>query len=475
MAVFAVGGTGPHNDSIEAIIVLRMLSDWIRKWLSGGLLLALSTGLVAAQSDSSRIQKITCLNDSARQYALYIPVDPLKEHKKALLIFFDPAGRGDFPVSLYQSIADEYGIILAGSYNSRNFDGNSSIESFVAVFNDIIRQHTIDPDRVWIAGFSGGARAAATIAMIYPEIKGVIACGAGFANDEEIKTENLRAYVALVGDRDMNYGELMDNQIYLDQKKVPNILLTFAGVHAWPSADQLGLGVEWLLRKEKNYPVLPSGRGPRFLASVSLKIDSGLLYAAWIDAHQLSKIPSYAALADSVIHEIESQKQFSADKERFRLAAIEEQNTMNDFSLAFSTMINQKEAVDKKNWISKVNKVMEMKQDAGRYRQLAGIRTFDHCTRSCMEYYFLFIRQADYKMALNIVTILSFYAPQDPESYYLQARASAGTGDKKNAEIQLREAVKKGLVNSNRVVQDVLLRTVFSAKEIRDLLEKSGR
>ena len=56
-----------------------------------------------------------------------------------------------------------------------------------------------------------------------------------------------------------------------------------------------------------------------------------------------------------------------------------------------------------------------------------------------------------------------------------QVWASAGTGDKKNAEIHFREAVKKGLVNSNRVVQDVLLRTVFSAKEIKDLLEKSGR
>ena len=156
-------------------------------------MLVSSTVLLYGQDNTrDTIQKINCKKDSTQQYAFYIPANYTPEKLAPLLIFLDPASRGDVPVGMYKSVADEYGVIIAGSFNSKNFDGLSSVQSFTAIYNDVVNQYNIDPARVWIAGFSGAARAAASIGMSYSEITAVIACGAGFAGDEEVTPANGR-------------------------------------------------------------------------------------------------------------------------------------------------------------------------------------------------------------------------------------------------------------------------------------------
>ncbi len=431
-------------------------------------------GIVKAQNDnhpSSR--KIKCRDDTTQLYALYVPEIDIPGSNRALLIFLDPAARGDIPVEMYHALSDEYKIIMAGSYNSRNFNGRSSVESFVAVYNDIIRQYSIDPGRIWIAGFSGGARAAASIAMNYPEINAVIACGAGFANDDEITSANIKAYAAIVGVRDMNYSELLDNSHYLDEKKINNILLTFDGGHSWPPSERLGLAVEWIMSQSKDNLLLPSGRGSLFSASVNNRLDSGFLYAAWADAQQLGKIPAYKKTADSLLKTIESRKQFTADRENFRQAILEEQDCMNEFSMTFSKLIGQQAAGDKNDWIRKARLITVMKRDSNHYRRLAAERCFDHCTRTCLEYYFKLFHEADHEMAFSVAEILSFLDPENPESYYCMARAKAATGNKKQCEKWLEEAIRRGLVFNNRISRDTVLYKVLTKEEMEILFDKN--
>jgi predicted esterase len=422
--------------------------------------------------NTCQIQKIKCREDSAQQYALYVPEEYNPENPATLLIFLDPMGRGEVPVEMYSSLADEFSIIMAGSYNSKNFNATSSIESFVAIYNELVKKYTIDPARIWIAGFSGGARAAATIAMTYAEIKGVIGCGAGFANDEQEITDKMQAYAAVVGTDDMNYSELLDNSHYLDEKKIKNILLTFNGGHQWPPVDRLGLAIEWLLSQGNSIPPLPTIRGTRFFENVFTKFNAGLLYAAWMDANQFCKLPAYNIKSDSLRTEIESSKQFNADKEKFGLAISEELNCMNDFSLAFSRVIDQKETVDKTIWLQKVKSIDEMKNGGYYYRQMGGQRCFDHSTRLCQEYYFRYFDLKEYKSAFKIAEILSFIKPTDPGPYYYLAVSQAANGNRKQCIKWLKEAINKGLQYSNRIIQDKDLLAILSKEEIEKMFEK---
>ncbi|MEP6700856.1 MAG: hypothetical protein ABJA85_06055, partial [Bacteroidota bacterium] len=91
------------------------------------------------------IQNIICKKDTAQKYAIYIPASYDDKKNRTLLIFFDPAGRGDLPVAKYHNLADRNDVIMVGSYNSSNFNGKSSTESFIAIYNDIVNQYNIDP------------------------------------------------------------------------------------------------------------------------------------------------------------------------------------------------------------------------------------------------------------------------------------------------------------------------------------------
>ena len=435
------------------------------------LLMVILPMIAASQNENGRfIRKVKCEKDSTQEYALFVPAGYSPENNAPLLIFLDPSGKGDVPVNKYHSLADKFGVIMAGSYNSRNFNGASSVGSFVAVYNDLVSQYNIDAGKVWIAGFSGGARAAVAIGITYPEIKGIIGCGAGFASDEGITKESMPAYAAIVGEDDMNYGELLDNSTYLDEKKINNILLSFYGGHQWSPAGNFGLALEWLLAKDS--AVSATENGINYLKIANSKFTNGFLYAAWISLHQFDRIPVYKQSADSLMQAIEKRKEFATDKEKFRLVLSEEQNCMNAFSLSFSSMITEKEIGEEKTWIKKVKWISEMIKDSNSYRQLAGRRCFDHCTRTCLEYYFQFLETTDFLSAFNAAQVLSFFTPEDAAPFYYMAKAKAAVGNKKQCEKLLAEAVKKGLPIDKRVLTDDLLLKVLSGEELRKMGSK---
>jgi predicted esterase len=431
------------------------------------------SGIVMAQhAFPDQLQKTNCQRDTTQQYALFVPKGYNPENPATLLIFLDPMGSGDVPVEMYSSLANEFSIVMAGSYNSKNFNSATSVESFVAIYNDLVKRYTIDPERIWVAGFSGGARAGAAIATTYGEIKGVIGCGAGFASDEQIITNKKQAYAAVVGTGDMNYSELLDNSHYLDEKKISNLLLTFDGGHQWPPVEQLGLAIEWLQSQVDPIPSLPTVRGLRFIETVCTKYRSGLLYEAWMDVNQFCKLPAYKIKSDSLRQEIEKSKQFNTDKEKFDQVIMEEQNYINDFSIAFSRVIEQNVTVEKTTWLEKIKLIAQMKNSENHYRQMAGQRCFDHYVRLCLEYYFLNMSLKNYELAYKIARISSLIKPTDSDSYYYLAVSLAALGNKKQSLKCLIEAIKMGLTYSSRIWQDQHLLTIFSAEELERVFAK---
>ena len=88
--------------------------------------------------------------------------------------------RGAVPVARFKDAAEKYGYIVVGSNNSRN--GPQPLSEIVSdLWADTHARFSIDDQRVYLAGFSGGARVAISVAFwLKDRVAGVIACGGGF-------------------------------------------------------------------------------------------------------------------------------------------------------------------------------------------------------------------------------------------------------------------------------------------------------
>jgi poly(3-hydroxybutyrate) depolymerase len=84
------------------------------------------------------------------------------------------------PLKKYKTLADAYNFILIGSNNSKNGNDWQTTEIiWRALFNDTQSKLALNKNRIYVCGFSGGAKVASYIALHHNEVKAVIAGGAG--------------------------------------------------------------------------------------------------------------------------------------------------------------------------------------------------------------------------------------------------------------------------------------------------------
>ena len=127
------------------------------------------------------IPKVICGAQPEQSYALYLPSHYTREKRWPIVYAFDPGARGSMPVELMKDAAERYGYIVAGSNNSHNGAWEPEADAAQAMFQDTHRRLTIDNNRVYFAGFSGGARLASSLAQRCNCAAGVLLNGAGFS------------------------------------------------------------------------------------------------------------------------------------------------------------------------------------------------------------------------------------------------------------------------------------------------------
>ena len=200
------------------------------------------------------IDKIYCNNSSINSYALYLPKNYSKDKRWPVIFFFDPHASGKIPVKQYDTLAEKYGYIICCSNNSKNGLDISSIKTLSSeMMNDVFQKFSIDSNRVYAGGFSGGARVATTLAMSN-NIAGLICCGAGIQADMAFVNPKI-SYVSIAGKSDFNYIELnlVDQQLN-ESNTVRHQLLIFAGKHEWPPLEIMEQAFLWLELDAMKYP-----------------------------------------------------------------------------------------------------------------------------------------------------------------------------------------------------------------------------
>ena len=200
--------------------------------LSTTVLLSCSNG--SGDSFKANIESRSCVADTSIHYSVYVPQSGSK--MLPAIIFFDPHAQGEKPVEAYARLAAKYGYLLIGSTDMHNGQSASETEKIVlALINEVENQYHSDANRIYLSGFSGGAKVAMMYGINIPEIKGVIACGGSIL--PALKPDSTFCFVGMVGNKDFNYLDMQQTLAAFNKMQIPFTSLTFDGKHEWPSAD----------------------------------------------------------------------------------------------------------------------------------------------------------------------------------------------------------------------------------------------
>lgn len=196
------------------------------------------------------IEDVATLADPEYTYALYLPSAYEPSAKWPILYVLDPRGRAVMALELFRDAAERNGFIIVSSHQTRSDTGTPvTAQAFQALFNDIPRRFSSDPQRLVVAGMSGTAHAAWGFAQtLEAGLAGVIACAGGVQAgtygppEEEVPF----AYYGITMTDDFNYREMMLLEGHLDEVGSPHHFEVTAGRHGWPPREATERALDWM-------------------------------------------------------------------------------------------------------------------------------------------------------------------------------------------------------------------------------------
>lgn len=175
-------------------------------------------------------------------YELILSDDTLNNN---LIVFIDPHGDGKF---VYNKIKDDSKNIGSNIICLKNVENNipNYLDLISGDINDYKKQTNKKVDKLYLVGFSGGARMVFQYSL-KNNVSGVVMCGAGIGN--MVNNPLTFPIVFIAGTADFNYNEQYYSP-FSEIAKNKNILgLTFNGKHEWPNNDLLLLSINFLESK----------------------------------------------------------------------------------------------------------------------------------------------------------------------------------------------------------------------------------
>ena len=173
--------------------------------------------------------------DTTQSYALYLPSRYTSDRTWPLLIVMDPRGRALPAIKLFTRAAEELGYIVLSSYNTVS-DGpwEPNAVAMRAMLADVEALWTFDSQRIYLAGFSGTAKAGWTFTnQLSGYIAGVIGFGGGLPPNTEIPDTGTFAFFGAARTTDFNYQDMRTTDALLDETNIPHRLAFFDGGHQW--------------------------------------------------------------------------------------------------------------------------------------------------------------------------------------------------------------------------------------------------
>jgi dienelactone hydrolase len=178
------------------------------------------------------LNSIVC-RDTSQSYAAYLPSCYDTSKNYPLLIAFDPQANGHIPTKLYKDLCEKYNYIFVASNNSKNGLDAAQVDYITTtLLKEVKSRFKPDEKRIYLCGFSGGARVASGLAL-RGGITGLAACSAG----PKLTQPLFFNFIGFAGDEDFNSNEMIELDRQLDLTNTNHQLILYEGKHAWPSSE----------------------------------------------------------------------------------------------------------------------------------------------------------------------------------------------------------------------------------------------
>ena len=409
------------------------------------------------------IENIVCKSDATQSYVLYLPKNYSIDKTYPVVYALDAHGTGKLPVSMYKDLAEQYGYILIGSNNSKN--GNSWEESTSIaekLFADSQNRLSINNQRIYLLGFSGGARVANGIAITNGAIEGVICCGAAAPGTNSENPRSNYTWLGIAGEDDFNSVEMRKyDMLDLAGHNVKHALITFEGKHEWCPKEVMDEAFWWLelceMRKDvklKNDSLIKKRITPA-IKQIETLMKKNELYDAFILTKKT--INFYEGLADlTYCFSVYKSLQTNSDVDKGLKA--EEASWRKDGELQ-QYYVKGFQTFDLERWKKEIA-MLNGKTKAG------GNKTEIHIYKRTLGYLSLVaymqasgaLKQNELPAAEYFCNVYALIDPTNSEAYYLAASVNAKQGNEKGFADNLNKAAKNGFKDKERFESD----TVFN-------------
>jgi len=415
-------------------------------------------GLVScsgAHSSNQTVKSVektdTCKLDAANTYEIYISERNNTAEKLPLLVIIDSHGSGKFALEKFKQAANQYPVILVASNLVKN--GFNGYDGAIKTLIDDVRQKYPAGEKIFMTGFSGGARMALGYGLAHP-LNGLILCGA-LANANQINA--LRCTViSISGMDDFNFMETA--QFLFQEQSIPGNLkieLTSAS-HNWPDSTMLANAFGFLYLSNQTTNNTPSDN-PELKAYCKhqqaridiLKKQNDFLKATLVARNMSSTVPfnsdqSFAA----TFSELKSNPEYISQTKRLKDCLNFEIGKRQPYIDAFTT----KDTLWWKNEIKVTNEKIDTEQDSfakDMYRRIKGFWGI-----ACYSFGNQAIKEQNAEALNKIVSIYRMVEPENPYVVYFSAFPYFWKGDKETTLSILKRACGAGFSDMNQIKKD---------------------
>ncbi|MGD8375367.1 MAG: tetratricopeptide repeat protein [Acidobacteriota bacterium] len=216
--------------------------------LAAWALLAASPAPSARLPTGEVVERLACRETPDSSYALYLPTAYGEDPVRPLVIMMDPRGRAVQALERIRGAAEHRGYVVMSSYDTRS-DGprEPNAAALRALLPEAETRLGIDTRRIYLAGFSGTARAAWDFALALPgHVAGILSFGAGLPPGRETAHGAGFAVFGGAGVTDFNYQEMRTFEELLETADVPHRIRFYPGGHAWPPPEVFDEALTWM-------------------------------------------------------------------------------------------------------------------------------------------------------------------------------------------------------------------------------------
>jgi hypothetical protein len=421
------------------------------------------------------IDSVICSDDSSQIYSIYLPTNYDTTKKWPIIYFFDPHGVGNLPVKLYKDLAEKYGFVIAGTYNSKNgMQWNASEKAAEAFMKDTWVRLSEDNNRLYTFGFSGGAKVASMVAIADGGIAGVVACGGGFP-EEHPPLKQPFTFISFVGNKDFNNVQVKQLDKLLDTTNLSHQLIVYNGKHQWPPVSVAEQAFQWLDADAMRMKTIPKNDSLirylklQFIAEATdwhkkkNMVQEYYTYKKMLNfLRDLDDMGKYA----STVHDFENSDALEKYFKDERTFESEEAQEILEFRVHMGKM-------DEKWWDTKITTMQKLiKKDTTSPVALQTQRMLGYLSLVMYMGASGELNQHNYPAASYFNGLYALVDPTNPEHCYIEADLLMNSNQPDKALASLKEAVKLGFRDSKRLQNDAFFSTQHNSSEFNTLIKE---